>query len=106
VWQTVGRTPNVLGYRVSVRKAPDGYYIGGCPDLPEVHTQGKSRDECLARLREAIELSLEVRKDEGNDVGAQSTIIPTDEEISPYLLRQILKQIGVTEDEFLDALKK
>ena len=36
------------------------------PALPEVATQGESVEEALAMAREAIELSLEVRRDQGD----------------------------------------
>jgi len=38
------------------------------PALPEVVTQGESVDEALVNVREAIELALEVRRDEGEEL--------------------------------------
>lgn len=38
------------------------------PALPEVATQGESVEEALAMAREAIELSLEVRRDQGDPI--------------------------------------
>ena len=55
---TVVLTPEIeaVGYSVTV------------PALPEVATQGESLEEALANAREAIELCLEVRRDEGDPI--------------------------------------
>jgi len=43
--------------------------VGGfsvvCPSLPGCHSQGESLEEALANIREAIELWLEVMKEDG-----------------------------------------
>ena len=43
----------------------DGGYTIVCPALPGVVSQGDSLEEALANIREAIELSLEVRQEDG-----------------------------------------
>jgi len=48
-----------MQYTVVIRKAPDGFYIASCPLVPEAHAQGKTYDECLANIREVLELCLE-----------------------------------------------
>ncbi len=40
------------------------WYIAYCAEVPGANGQGKSREECLANLREAIELILEHRREE------------------------------------------
>ena len=37
----------------------DGYVVAECPVLPGVISQGRTRGEALANIREAIELALE-----------------------------------------------
>jgi len=39
-------------------------YIAYCAEVPGANGQGKSREECLASLREAIALILEHRREE------------------------------------------
>ncbi len=39
----------------------DGWYIVECPALPGCVSQGKTRDEAIMNIREAIEASLETR---------------------------------------------
>ena len=41
------------------------WFIGYCPEIPGANGQGKSEDECLRSLAEAIELILEDRREEG-----------------------------------------
>lgn len=40
------------------------WYIAYCAEVPGANGQGKSREECLASLREAIALILEHRREE------------------------------------------
>ena len=51
-------------YTIVIEKDEDGYYVGSVPALPGCHTQAKSIDQLLERLREAIALGIEV---EGQD---------------------------------------
>jgi predicted RNase H-like HicB family nuclease len=50
-------------FDVVVERDSEGYFVGTAPALPGCHTQAKSLDELMLRIREAIELCLEV---EGN----------------------------------------
>lgn len=43
----------------------DGWILATCPVIPGCTTQGRTRDEALANIREAIELCLEGRAEEG-----------------------------------------
>jgi len=40
------------------------WYVAYCAEVPGANGQGKSREECLANLREAISLILEHRREE------------------------------------------
>ena len=46
-------------FNVIVERDPEGYYVASVPALPGCHTQAKSLDELMVRIREAIELFLE-----------------------------------------------
>lgn len=48
-------------YTIVIEKDEDGYYVGSVPGFPGCHTQGKSIDQLLERMEEAIELWLEVK---------------------------------------------
>jgi predicted RNase H-like HicB family nuclease len=48
-------------FDVVVEKDADGYFVASVPALPGCHTQARSLDELMSRVREAIELCLEVQ---------------------------------------------
>jgi predicted RNase H-like HicB family nuclease len=47
-------------FDVVVERDEEGYYVASVPSLPGCHTQAKSLDELNRRIREAIELCIEV----------------------------------------------
>lgn len=47
-------------FDVVVEKDSEGFFVASVPALPGCHTQARSLDELMARVREAIELCLEV----------------------------------------------
>ena len=46
-------------FNVVIEKDTEGYLVASVPDLPGCHTQAKSLDKLLERIKEAIELCLE-----------------------------------------------
>ena len=50
-------------FRVIVEKDEDGVYIASVPSLPGCHTQAKTYEKVMDRIREAIELYLEFLKE-------------------------------------------
>ncbi|MCD6484975.1 MAG: type II toxin-antitoxin system HicB family antitoxin [Candidatus Odinarchaeota archaeon] len=51
-------------FTVIIKKDKDGYYVASVIELPGCHTQAKSLDGLVTRIKEAIELYLEVEKEE------------------------------------------
>jgi predicted RNase H-like HicB family nuclease len=47
-------------YSVIIERDSTGYYVASVPELRGCHTQAKSLDVLMKRIREAIELCLEV----------------------------------------------
>lgn len=47
-------------FDVVIERDDEGYYVASVPQLPGCHTQARSLDEINQRIREAIELCLEV----------------------------------------------
>jgi len=43
-----------------VERDEEGFYVASVPELPGCHTQARSLDKLMVRVREAIELCLEV----------------------------------------------
>lgn len=52
-------------FNVIVERDRDGVYVASIPELQGCHTQAKSLDELMERIREAAELCLEVQ---GQDI--------------------------------------
>ena len=57
-----GQRGTAMKFLVTIEKDEAGYYVVECPALPGCVTQGKSRVEALANIREAILASLETRQ--------------------------------------------
>ena len=47
-------------FDVVIERDSEGYYVASVPALPGCHTQARSLDELSERIKEAIELYLEV----------------------------------------------
>lgn len=50
-------------FSVIVERDAEGYYVASVPELPGCHTQARSLDKLVERIREAIGLCLEVERD-------------------------------------------
>ena len=47
---------------VLIEKDEDGFYVGSVPSLKSCYTQAKTLEELYPRIKEAVELCLEVEK--------------------------------------------
>ncbi|WP_287794963.1 type II toxin-antitoxin system HicB family antitoxin [Archaeoglobus sp.] len=68
-----------MKFAVVLEKDEDGYYVAKVPSLLGCHTQAKSLDELMERVKEAIELYLEVKKnvEAGEFIGVQVVEVKT-----------------------------
>lgn len=48
-----------MNFKVVVERGEDGYFVAHCPSLKGCWSQGKTRQEALDNIREAIDLYLE-----------------------------------------------
>jgi len=46
----------------------DGYWIAECPSLPGCNSQGKTKQEAITNIKEAIELYIEVLQEKGQPI--------------------------------------
>ena len=60
-----------MGYTVVLQKEADGGYVATVPALPGCVSQGDTRDDVLANIREAIELYVEDCRAAGDPVPAE-----------------------------------
>jgi predicted RNase H-like HicB family nuclease len=71
--KSVPKKPRVAGKRGLValcrfRREPEGEFTVTCPKLPPVVTYGETLEEAQANAREAIELCLEVMREDGQPI--------------------------------------
>ena len=68
-----------MRFEVVVRKDEDGFYVATVPELPGCHTQAKSLDDLMNRIKEAISLYLEAEggSPAGSFVGVQIVEVET-----------------------------
>ena len=50
-------------FSVVIERDEEGFYVASVPELPGCHTQARSLDKLIQRVREAIELCLEVERE-------------------------------------------
>ena len=67
-------------YTVIIEQDEDGEYISECPALQGCYSQGKTYEEALANIEDAIRLHIEARKQLGEDVPIERAI----EEVEIY----------------------
>ena len=63
-------------FNVVIEKDEDGFFVASVPGLRGCHTQAKSLDVLMRRVKEAIELCLEVEEPVANEfVGVQRVAV-------------------------------
>lgn len=66
-------------FDVVIERDSEGYYVATIPTLPGCHTQAKTLDKLMERIREAAELCLEVQGDTTESlefIGLQKISVP------------------------------
>jgi predicted RNase H-like HicB family nuclease len=49
----------LVNLKIVIERGEDGYYVAHCPSLKSCWSQGKTREEALQNVREAVDLYLE-----------------------------------------------
>lgn len=63
-------------FNVIIEKDEDGYFVASVPELRGCHTQAKSLDVLMRRVKEAIQLCLEVEEPVSNEfIGIQRVAV-------------------------------
>ena len=63
-----------MNLKVIIETGEDGYFVARVPSLKGCWSQGKTRDEALANIREAIELFLEQDETPGLAVNGREVV--------------------------------
>ena len=56
----------IVDFNVFIEQDEDGMYVAKAPEIQGCYTQGKTLQEVLERIKEAIEVCLEADKEEVN----------------------------------------
>ncbi|HZS93025.1 MAG TPA: type II toxin-antitoxin system HicB family antitoxin [Chloroflexota bacterium] len=62
----ISREPSMR--QVLIYPGEDGWFVAECPSLPGCISQGRTRPEAIANIREAIDLMLEELQDRGEPI--------------------------------------
>jgi len=62
-------------YTITLRPEPEGGFTVRVPAFPEIATYGEDERQALAMAKEAIELSLESRKDRGEEIPESDAVL-------------------------------
>ena len=63
-----------MKFTVVLEPADEGGYTVQCVELPAAISQGETRKEALKNIKEAIQLVLDVRKEQGAVLGELMTV--------------------------------
>ena len=65
-------------FSVIIERDAEGYYVAAAPELPGCHTQAKSLDKLMERVREAIHVCLDAQGEpdgEPHFIGIQRILV-------------------------------
>ncbi len=68
---TITRTTTVEGvikFAVTLKRGEDGYIVVSCPALPGCHSQGRTEEEAIANIREAIRGYIASMRQHGEEI--------------------------------------
>lgn len=69
-------------FPVIIEKDEDGLFVADCPDLQGCHTQGRTIEEAITNIRDAIKLNLKILKRERQDIPIVEPVSMTSLEVS------------------------
>lgn len=69
-------------FPVIIEKDENGFFVADCPDLQGCHSQGKTLEEAITNIRDAIKLNLKILKAEKQDIPRLDPISITSLEVS------------------------
>lgn len=69
-------------FPVIIEKDEDGFYVADCPDLSGCHTQGKSLEEAITNVRDAIKLHLKILKEDKQEIPKVNLVSLTSLEVT------------------------
>jgi predicted RNase H-like HicB family nuclease len=58
--------------QVIIYSGEDGYFVAECPSLPGCISQGKTREEAIANIKEAIDVYIAALKEDNLPIPAEN----------------------------------
>ncbi len=69
-------------FPVIIEKDEDNFFVADCPELAGCHTQGKTLEEAITNIRDAIKLNLKVMRADRQEIPISRPVGLTSIEIS------------------------
>jgi predicted RNase H-like HicB family nuclease len=63
-------------FTISIETNKNGWLTGQCEQLPEAISEGKDMEDLMENMKDAIELVLEVKRDEYRQLNNSANIMP------------------------------
>ena len=73
----------ILNFRTIIEQDEDGYFVASVPSVPGCYSQGKTYEEVVGNVKEALELCLEEAKE--NPTYAKRISYPEDKSKEKFL---------------------
>ena len=64
-----------MKFVVTIDRDEDGMWVAECPAIPGCVSQGSTKEELLANIKEAIQLCLEVRAEMGMPLTVETRVL-------------------------------
>ena len=93
--------------QVLIFPGEDGFWVAECPGLPGCISQGGTKLEAIANIKEAIEGYVASLEEDGLPVPEErfeAFVVADHRELERGTLRAIIRQVNITVDEFTDLL--
>ena len=69
-------------FPVIIEKDKDGFFVADCPDLQGCHAQGKTLEEAITNIRDAIKLNVKILKEENQEIPVVDPVSLTSLEVA------------------------
>src|SRR5665213_3869994 len=106
-------------YRIVIEQDEDGMFVAECPSLPGCISQGHTREEAVANIKDAIGGYIASLKKHGEPIpppmmddhqtgshiilwhpNRRRLTVPDHRELAKGTLRSLIRESGLTKDEF------
>lgn len=64
-----------MRFSVTIDRDEDGVWVAECPSIPGCVSQGRTREEALANIKEAIAGCLEARAEQGLPLTIETSVV-------------------------------